>query len=98
MRRDAVAAGFADVVVQRHVPVMREVLRIVRRQAVTADVLLEVGAQHVEQRDEHRQLQQQRQTGGQRVDLVLAVELHDLLLLALLVVLVLLFQGADLRR
>jgi hypothetical protein len=45
--------------------------------AFGADVLLEVRAQHVEQRDEHGQLQQQRQAGGQGIDFVLLVELHQ---------------------
>ncbi len=64
---------------------------------VAADVLLQVGAQHVEQRDEHRELQQQRQARCQRIDFVLLVEFHQLLLLALFVLLVLLFQRVDLR-
>ena len=38
------------------------------------------------------------QAGGERVDLVLLVELHHLLVLALLVVLVLLLDLLDLRR
>ena len=58
----------------------------------------QVLAQHVEQRDEDRQLEQQRQAGGERVDLVLLVELHHLLLVTLLVVLVLLLELLDLRR
>ena len=42
-----------------------------------------------EEREEDRQLQQQRHAGGERIDLVLLVELHHLLLLALAIVLVL---------
>ena len=71
--------------------------RVVFAQLLAADIELEVRPQHVEKGDEHRQLQQQGQAGGQRVDFVLPVELHDLLLLALLVLLVLLFQRVDLR-
>jgi hypothetical protein len=57
----------------------------------------QVRAQHVEQRDEHRQLGDQRQTRAKRVDLILLVELHQLLLLTLLVVLVLGLQRFQLR-
>ena len=39
--------------------------------------------QHLVERVEHRDLQQDRQAAGGRVDLLLLVELHDLLLLAL---------------
>ena len=69
-----------------------------RDQPFRADVLLQVRAQHVEQRDEHGQLQNQRQAGRQRVDFVLLVELHQLLLLALFVVLVALFDLLHLGR
>ncbi len=63
-----------------------------------ADVFLQVRPQHVEEREEHRQLQQERQARGERVDFALLVELHHLLLLALFVLLVLLFQRLDLGR
>ena len=62
------------------------------------DVLLEaVALEHVVERDEDRDLEQQRQAGSQRVDLVLLVELHHRLLLSLLVVLVLLLDLLELR-
>ena len=48
-----------------------------------------VALEHVVERDEDRDLEDQRQARGQRIDLVLLVELHHLLLLTLLVVLVL---------
>ncbi len=67
-------------------------------QLSAADVLLQVGPQHVEQRHEDRELQQQRQAGRQRVDFVLLIELHQLLLLALFVFLVLFFERVYLRR
>ena len=100
VRRDAVAARFFDVFARqmgdgRYGRVVEVV--VVVDQARAADVLLQVAAQHVEQRDEDRQLQQQRQARRERVDFVLAVEVHDLLLLALFVVLVLLFQRLDMR-
>src|SRR3979490_3450544 len=53
------------------------------------DVDAQARAQHVEQRNEDRQLCDEREAGPERVDLVLLVELHQLLLLALLVLLVL---------
>ncbi len=89
MRCDVVAGDFFDLL-RGDVPVS------VERRA--ADALLQVGPQHVEERDEHRQLHQQRQARRQRIDLVLLVELHQLLLLALFVLLVLLFQRVDLGR
>ena len=55
-------------------------------------------AQHVEERDEDRDLEDDRQARGGRVDLVLPVELHQLFVLALLVVLPLLLQRLHLRR
>src|SRR4029079_5972914 len=48
--------------------------------------------------DEDRQLQEHREAGGSRVDLVLPVELHQLLVLLLLVALVLLLDLLHLRR
>ena len=54
------------------------------------DLLLElVALEQVEERDEDRDLQQQRQAGGERVDVVLLVHPHHLALQALAVVLVL---------
>src|SRR5438046_7328995 len=44
-----------------------------------ADLLSQVRPQHVEEPEEERQLGDERQAGGERVDLVLLVELHDLL-------------------
>ena len=63
-----------------------------------ADVVPEVGAQHVVQRQEHRQLRDHREAGRERVDLVLLVELHRLLLQALRVLLVLRLHRLHLRR
>ena len=54
--------------------------------------------ERVVERDEDRQLQEHRQARGSRVDLVLPVELHQLLVLLLLVVLVLLLDLLHLRR
>ena len=51
-----------------------------------------VASQQLEEREEDRELEQQRQAGGERVDLVLLVEVHHLPLLALAVVLVLLLD------
>ena len=64
---------------------------------VRADVLPQVGLQHVEQRQEDRQLRHHREARGERVHLVLPVEAHHLLVEALLVVLVLLLELLDLR-
>ena len=55
-------------------------------------------AQDVEERDEDRDLEHDRQARGGRVDLVLLVELHQLLVLALLVVLLLLLERLHLGR
>ncbi|MDQ3103447.1 MAG: hypothetical protein M3Q53_06390 [Actinomycetota bacterium] len=61
-------------------------------------VVLEVVAlEHVVERDEDRELEQERKAGRERVDLVLLVEAHHLLLLALLVVLVLRLDRLELR-
>ena len=65
---------------------------------VRADVVPQVGAQHVVERQEDRQLRDHRETGRERVDLVLPVELHRLLLESLRVVLVLRLQHLHLRR
>jgi hypothetical protein len=54
--------------------------------------------QHQVEGDEDRELRQQRQARGGRVDVVLAVELHQLFLLPLLVGLVLLLDLLHLRR
>ncbi len=67
------------------------------RKRRTADVLLEVGAQHVEERDEHGELQHERQAGGERVDPCSPGRASSSPLLALFVVLVLLFQHLHLR-
>src|SRR5437763_10416078 len=88
---------------QRHQDrrVVRHRLRQVRdeQEAGPVDLVLEVRRLlELVQRDEERQLQQQREAGRQRVDLVLLVEGHDLLLLALLVVLVALLDPLHLRR
>ena len=61
-----------------------------------ADVVPEVRAQHVVQRQEDRELRDHREARGERVHLVLPVELHHLLVEALLVVLVALLQLLDL--
>ena len=53
--------------------------------------------EHRVEGEEDRQLEQQREAGGQRIDLVLAVEPHHRLLLTLLVVLVLLLDRLELR-
>ena len=53
-------------------------------------------AKHVVQAEEDRQLEDQRETGTQRADLVLLVELHGLLVQDLLVVFVLLLERLDL--
>ena len=63
--------------------------RLRRHGGRAADVAPQVALQEVEEADEERHLREQRQARGERIDLVLRVELHDLLLLALLVVLVL---------
>src|SRR3712207_8167028 len=47
------------------------------------------GLQRLVQREEERKLQEERQAGPERVEAVLLVERHQLLVLALLVVLVL---------
>src|SRR5919202_179304 len=73
-------------------------VRDLRRVDARADVVPQVLAQHVEERDEHGHLQHQRQAGCERVDLVLLVELHRLLLETLLVVLVLGLQLLELQR
>ena len=63
------------------------------------DLVLEMGRLlELVERHEERQLQEQREARGQRVDLVLLVEAHDLLLLALLVLLVALLDPLHLRR
>ena len=54
------------------------------------------GAEHVEQREEHRKLDDQGQAARERVGAVLLVKLHDLLVHRLLVVLVFLAQHRDL--
>ncbi len=54
--------------------------------------------QRVVEREEHRQLREHRQARGGGVDVVLAVELHQLLVLLLLVRLVLLLNLLHLRR
>ena len=53
--------------------------------------------QHLVEREEHRDLQQDRQAAGERIDLLVLVELHHLLLLALLVVLVAFLDALHLR-
>ena len=53
--------------------------------------------EHLVQREEHRDLEQHRQAARDRVDLLLLVERHDLLLLLGLVVLVLLLERLHLR-
>ncbi len=63
-----------------------------------ADVVPQVRAQHVEQRQEDRELRRERETRRKRVDLVLPVELHHLLVEALLVVLVALLELLHLGR
>ena len=60
----------------------------VRRQLVPEDE---------EERDEDRQLRQQREAGSERIDLVLFVDPHHFLLQALFVVLVFLLQLLHLR-
>ena len=70
---------------------------VVGDELVAADVLLEIRAQHVEERDEHRELHHERQARCQRIDFVLLIEFHQLLLLALFVLLVLFFQRVYLR-
>ena len=69
----------------------------IRRRVEAVDLALEP-AQDVEERDEDRDLEEERQARGGRVDLVLLVEAHDLFLLALLVGLVLLLERLELRR
>ena len=64
----------------------------------TADVAAHVALQQVEQADEERHLRDERQAGRERVDLVVRVELHDFLLLALLVALVLVLELLELGR
>ena len=61
------------------------------------DVVPQVDSQHVIERQEHRELRDHRQAGGEGVDLVLPVEAHHLLVEALLVVLVLVLERLDLR-
>ena len=62
-------------------------------------LLLElIAVQELVEREEDRQLENQRNAGGERVDLVLLVERDHLPLLALLVVLVALLDRLDLRR
>ena len=63
-----------------------------------ADVVSQAGPERVEEADEYRQLEDQGKKRGERVDLVLPIELHDLLLLALLVVLVLRLDRFQLGR
>jgi hypothetical protein len=70
---------------------------VVLRLRLRTDVLAQVLAQHVEERDEDRQLRDKREAGAEWIDLVLLVELHHLLLLALLVVLVLGLDRLQLR-
>ena len=60
--------------------------------------LLREVLQRVVEGDEDRKLHEHRQAGGGRVDLVLPVELHQLLVLLLLVLLVLLLDLLHLRR
>ena len=74
-----------------------EVKPVDRAAVLDERLRLEV-AQHVEQRDEDRDLEDDRQARGGRVDLVLAVELHQLLVLPLLVVLPLLLERLHLGR
>ena len=64
---------------------------------LAADVGRELVPEHVEERDEDRQLRQQRHAGGEGVDFVLFVERHHLLLHALFVVFVLRLDLLDLR-
>jgi hypothetical protein len=65
---------------------------------VVADVRDElVGPQQVEERDEERDLQDQREARPERVDLLALVEGHDLLVHALAVALVTLLDPLDLR-
>ena len=54
---------------------------------VRADVVPEIDAEHVVQRDEDRELRHHREARGERIHLVLPVELHHLLVHPLLVVL-----------
>jgi hypothetical protein len=67
------------------------------REASRRRVLREV-AQHEVERDEDGELEDERETRGGGIDLVLAVEGHQLLLLALLVRLVLLLDRLHLRH
>ena len=60
------------------------------------DVVLD-RPQDPEQREQHRHLDDERQAAGERVDVVLLVELHQLFVLLLLVVLVLRLELLDLR-
>src|SRR3712207_9385782 len=55
------------------------------------------GLQRLVQREEERKLQEERQAGPERVEAVLLVERHQLLVLALLVVLVLVPDALHLR-
>jgi hypothetical protein len=64
---------------------------------LATDVDAQILPQGVEEGDEDRQLQEQGNAGGERVDLVLAVEPHHLLLHALAIVLVLLLDLLHLR-
>ena len=68
-----------------------------RRGRRPAGVLREVLQDEIE-RDEDRELGDHRQARGRRVDVVLPVELHHLLVLLLLVALVLLLDLLHLRR
>ena len=68
-----------------------------RARVLREDLVLEV-AQDEEERDEDRDLEDDRQARGGRVDLVLAVELHQLFVLLLPVVLLLLLDLLHLRR
>ena len=86
-----------DVVARVHViSVAARAERLVERR-VGGDVLVGV-AQHPEQREEDRQLEQQGQAARQRVDLVLLVELHGLFVELLAVALVLRLDLLDLGR
>ena len=76
----------------------KRVVRLEGMLNLRADIRAQRGPQHVEEPDEHRDLGDQGQARGERVDLVLLVELHDLLLLALLVFLVLVLDLLQLRR
>ena len=64
---------------------------------LAADVFPQVVLEDVEEGDEDRQLREQRDAGGERVDFVVFVEAHHFLLHALFVVFELLFDLLELR-